>query len=325
MSDALFISQSPLQFINNIEAQIKIERGQGLHIIFVRDKQSSDAIESITKLFDIKNYKKYRITKFFRAFFPFFLLSETKADYEKIYFGNTTSYTSFIINKVRPKKLIHVDDGTRTIALLKLDSDSKFYKPPLFRWLDKSYLKNSTFFTYYFSDARRSGKPHIINTLDETRKYSEKLGDLIGVSPAREDQKIFIGSNIIKTYLDIQKAFELLDKEISLKNSIYLMHRYDDESIMSSIAEKYCFQLKKINLPIELYFHHLWQKNKPGVWTFGSTAIDTLTLLSPETHFNVARLDPNRFSKDQLSKAFFDLYSHYQSQENVTLHDLFKK
>lgn len=324
MSNVLFISQSPLQFINNIEAQIKIERGQGRHIIFVRDKQSSDAIESIIDLFDVKHYKKYRITRFFKSLFPLFLFSEIKIDYEKIYFGNTTSYTSFIINKIHPKRLIHVDDGTRTIALLKLHSDSEFYKPPLFHWLDKGYLKNSTFFTYYFSDARSSGRPYIINTLDETRKYSEKLGSLIGVNPAREDQKILIGSNIIKTYLDIYEAFELLDKKINLENSIYLMHRYDDESIMSRIAEKYCFQLKKINLPIELYFHHLWQKNKPSVWTFGSTAIDTLTLLSPETHFNVAKLDPNRFSKDQLRKGFCDLYSHYQSQTNITLHDLFK-
>ncbi|SOB76686.1 hypothetical protein SAMN04488490_2396 [Marinobacter sp. LV10R510-11A] len=322
MDNILYISQSPLQLINNIEAYLKLEKSHGKHLIFVRDDQSMEAIESIIDLFDLKNFIKYKINKSFKFLFPFILSTEARTNYQKIYFGNTTSYTSFLINKIKPRELIHVDDGTRTINLLQLDDNSNFFRKPILRFLNKSYLKKSTFFTYYSQQAKDSKKTCIENTLSETSHNISKLKNLKKMVPASQNQKIFIGTNILSSYENIEQIFDQLDTQVGLEDCIYLMHRYDDASLMSSLAQRYNFQAFKINLPIELYFLYLWKKNQPSVWTFGSTAIDTLTLISPETKFNIIKLNKDGFAKSTLGESFKHLYEHFEHNPMVTLHEL---
>lgn len=322
MNNILYISQSPLQLINNIEAYLKLEKGHGKHLIFIRDDQSMEAIESIIDLFNLINFKKHNINKSFKLLFPFILSTEARTNYQKIYFGNTTSYTSFLINKIRPKEIVHVDDGTRTINLLQLGENSNFFEKPILRTLDKSYLKRSTFFTYYSQQAKKSGKNYIENTLSETSDHIAKLKHLENMAPANSNQKLFIGTNILSSYKNIEQVFEQLDAQIGLKNCIYLMHRYDDDLLMNSLAKQYKFQTFKINLPIELYFSYLWQKKQPSVWTFGSTAIDTLTLISSNTKFNIIKLNKDRFTKSNLGESFHHLYEHFEHNPMVTLHEL---
>lgn len=322
MNNILYISQSPLQLINNIEAYLQLESSHGRHLIFVRDEQSMEAIDAILELFSLKNFQKYRIKKTFRLFFPLILRNEARKNYQKIYFGNTTSYTSFLINKINPEELVHVDDGTRTLGLLGLHSNSEFFRKPLLGFLDKSYLRRSTFFTYYFKQARSFKKPYIKNTLSEVNRHIRQLKNIDRMVPAKESQKIFIGTNILRNYKNIENIFDKVDKEFGLKDSIYLMHRYDDSALMDSLAKRYDFKALKINLPLELYFGYLWQKNQPGVWTFGSTAIDTLTLISPETRFNVITLNSDGFLKPGLGEAFQELYEHLKHNPMVVLHTL---
>lgn len=322
MSEILYISQSPLQLINNIEAYLSLEGRHGNHLIFVRDQQSMEAIDSIIALFDIKSYKKQKINKFFKLLFPFSLSRETRTNYQKIYFGNTTSYTSFLINKIKPRKLIHVDDGTRTISLLQLNENSIFFKKPALSLLNKSYLKKSIFFTYYTQQAEAFNRPFIENTLNEVSRHIRQLKCLKNMVPAERKQKIFIGTNILRSYEGIEEVFQKLDTQIGLKDSIYLMHRYDDDLLMNSLAQRYNFQAFKVNLPIELYFGYLWQKSQPSVWTFGSTAIDTLTLISPETEFNIIKLNKEGFNKPKLGEAFHEIYEHFEHNPKVTLHEL---
>lgn len=322
MSEILYISQSPLQLINNIEAYLSLEKCHGNHLIFVRDEQSMEAIDSIIVLFGLKNYKKQKINKFFKFLFPFFLSTEARKSYRKIYFGNTTSYTSFLINKINPRELVHVDDGTRTISLLQLDENSNFFRKPALSFLDKNYLKKSVFFTYYTEQSKNSKKQCIKNTLNGVSHHVFQLKHLKEMVPASQNQKIFIGTNILKTYKNIEQVFDQLDTQIGLKDSIYLMHRYDDALFMNSLAQRYDFQVFKINLPIELYFGYLWKKNKPNIWTFGSTAIDTLTLISPETKFNIIKLNKDSFTKPTLGEGFHNLYEHFKHNPMVTLHEL---
>jgi hypothetical protein len=322
MDNILYISQSPLQLINNIEAYLKLENSHGKHLIFVRDNQSMESIESIIDLFNLTNFKKYNINKFFKSLFPFILRTEARIKYRKIYFGNTTSYTSFLINKIKPKELIHVDDGTRTINLLQLNENSNFFRKPILGFLDKSYLNKSLFFTYYSQQARNSKKDYIENTLSEASYKISKLKHLKEMVPANRNQKIFIGTNILRSYENIEQVFDQLDTQVGLEDCIYLMHRYDDALLMNSLAKQYNFQTFKINLPIELYFSYLWQKNQPSVWTFGSTAIDTLTLISTETKFNIIKLNKDGFTKPILGESFQHLYEHFEHNPMVTLHEL---
>lgn len=323
MADILYISQSPLQLINNIEASLSLESGNGKHLIFIRDIQSSEAINSILKLLAPNNYTKYKVNKLLKLFYPLILGAETQAGYRKIYYGNTTSYTSFLINKIKVKDLVHVDDGTRTISLLQLGGNASVFKKPALKVLDKSYLMRSKFFTYYTRQAKDAGKAYIKNSLSEVGSRIAQLKDLESMVPANQNQKIFIGTNILKSYKEIEKVFENLDKHIGLNDCIYLMHRYDDELFMEAQAQRYKFRAFKINLPIELYFKYLWQRNQPSVWTFGSTAIDTLTLLSPETRIHVIKLDEKEFKKPSLGDSFFKLYEHLKNNPMVSLHDFF--
>lgn len=322
MNKILHISQSPLQLINNIEASLKLEHGKGKHIIFLRDKQSEEAIKSIVELFNLKNYELHKLNKKFKLLFPLLLWGETKVNYQTIYFGNTTSYTSFLINKINPKRLIHVDDGTRTISLLQLKPDAKFFKSPFIKSLDKNYLKRSSFFTYYSLHAREAGKPYVNNDLSEVSRKLSKLKKLRTLYPAKPNQKIFIGTNILGTYIGIEDVFDHLNKKVGLKDCIYLMHRYDHEPLVESLAQKYGFNAYKINLPIEAYFGYLWNRSRPSVWTFGSTAIDTLSLISPDTHFDIMMLDTDGFTKPGLGDSFQSLYQHFGKSPKVRLHNL---
>ncbi len=321
MDDILYISQSPLQLINNIEASLSLESGNGKHLIFIRDKQSLEAINAILKLLTPNNYAKYEVNKLLRLFFPLILRAETQAGYRRIYFGNTTSYTSFLINKIKAKDLVHVDDGTRTIGLLQLDGNESIFKRPALKIFDKSYLMRSNFFTYYARQAKDAGRSYIKNSLSEVGSRIAQLKNVESMVPANHAQKLFIGTNILKAYKGIERLFEDLDRHIGLNDCIYLMHRYDDESFMEAQAQRYKFKAFKINLPIELYFNFLWQKNEPSVWTFGSTAIDTLTLLSPKTRIHVIKLDGNRFKKTSLGDGFLKLYEHLEDNPMVSLHD----
>lgn len=320
--DILYISQSPLQLINNIEAYLELEESQGKHLIFIRDQQSMESLNTIIEIFKLQNVQKISITKWFKIFFPLILRQQAKWQYTKIYFGNTTSYTSFLINQNKPKNLVHVDDGTRTLQLLKLNAKSNFFKKPIFKFLSKTYLNNSVFFTYYDQQANSLNRPYIKNSLSMVSKYILQLDRLQHLVPAQTGQKIFIGTNILQTYKNIEDVFAQINTQIGLKDSIYLMHRYDDELLMQKLAQRYDFQVMKINLPIELYFGYLWQKNQPSVWTFGSTAIDTLTLIHPSTKFNVIKLNTNKFTKPILKRNFNDLYTHFSTYSMVAFHDV---
>lgn len=317
MQNILYISQSPLQLVNNIEASLLLEKNRGKHIIFIRDKQSNQAIDLIIEEFRLKEFKKYKINKKLKIFFPFLLTKEKKVNYDKIYYGNTTSYTSYLINKIKPEELIHVDDGTRTLYLLGLNDKSKYFEKKLFKSLEKNYLKRSTFFTYYYKEAEQKGKKYIINNLSMAQKVIEQKSYLAQVNPAEKNQKIFIGTNILNDYDGIEKIFKKINDAIELKDSIYIMHRYDDSSKMKVLAEKYDFQAIKINLPIELYFKYLWKKNKPEIWTFGSTALDTLALICPDATFNVIKLNTDRFLKPGLGLAFENIYTHLENMKSV--------
>ena len=316
MKDILFISQSPLQLVNNIEAQHYFNYNHCKHLIFVRDQSSENAINEILKEFEVNDFSIIKINFCIKFFFLLNFL-KYRNRFNTIFFGNTNSFTSYIVNLNKNARTVHVDDGTRTLQLLKLNLKSSFFRRR-FSFLSKKYLLKSEFFTYYYDEAISEKKIAYKNNLFyfKTRELNLSNSEII---PGEKSHKIFIGTNILSTHMDIESEFKKLNDIIGLKHTIYIMHRYDNAILVNRFAMMYEFTALKIDLPLELFFSILWKRNKPLVFSFGSSAIDTLQLIFPDLEVTVFKFNYNLLRNKETAKAFENLFEKYSKNERIKI------
>lgn len=103
---------------------------------------------------------------------------------------------------------------------------------------------------------------------------------------------------------------------------LYLRHRRDDVRKVAELAARYGFESQGFDLPLELVFHHLWSAHRPAVWTFGTTATDTLQSMVEDLTVRVFRLDPAGFATARLAEAFESIYAHYRANPRVEVVEL---
>ena len=321
-NDSLFIGQSPLQALNLAEAYFKFGNRGVFYIVYDKDeikKQASDILETL----GIEDVAFQRRSIMFRIFFPFYItlfyiITLLRHGRPKIvFYGTYTSWASFLINIISPEKTVLIDDGQKTINIItqpKLVGLRKKYIPSPF---SRSYVYRSVFFTYYDRLAEDYGLSTTRNSLEEvSRKYAGKIHHRFDIP---ENDIVFIGTNILNTYGNIKEVILSIKKMAGESQIHYFSHRHDNKKILDEIEAEAGIKVVRNDAPIELIFSSIWRKNRPRVWAFSSTAVETLLLLNDELRITVFRLKPDRFQNQKTAEAFESIYSQYLKDRRITL------
>jgi hypothetical protein len=181
--------------------------------------------------------------------------------------------------------------------------------PLLLAW---RYVDEAELFTFYDALARRHGRRARPNRLASVGAQLMTEGGA-RVPPAGGDDILFIGTNVLATYAPFGQAMAAVMRAADGRRLLYLRHRRDDVAKVAALAAKYGFESHGFDLPLELVFHHLWAAHRPAVWTFGTTATDTLQPMYGDLAVRVFRLDPAGFTSTRLAAAFDSIYAHYRA------------
>ena len=322
MKNTLALIHTPLQLINAIEATLFFEKDT-FYLCFSRNPENTKILKNIFELFEIKSFQIIKINSFFKLTYLFSLIKKIEKITIKpscIIHGNYTGWTSHIINSTSPNELIHVDDGFKTTKILTRPHEVGVFKKSILKTLSKEYMQRTHFFTYYSQLANSNGKLSTQNYLSYIQNHL-KTFDLEFLNISEQIYPIFIGTNILKLCYSIEDIFAFLSTRLG-KNFLYIMHRYDDPVLVNKLAKKYDFTAVKFSLPIELVFKILWDKNKPSVWSLGTSAIDTLQLINSDLYVNILQIDIANFKNNYLQSYHRSLYSTFTNNSRIFLHKL---
>lgn len=321
-NNALFIGQSPLQILNLIEASFKFEERGLFYVVYDKEeikKQASDILESL----GIERVIFQRRSLIFRIFFPLYitllyiriLLRQGRP--KTIFYGTYTSWASLLINIISPERTVLVDDGQKTINIVtrpNLVGLKRRYTPSPF---SRSFVYRSVFFTYYDKLAEDHGLSTIRNNLEYvSQRYSGKTYRQFDIS---ENDIIFIGTNILSAYKNIKEIISSIKVKADGGQIHYFSHRHDNRKVLEDLETDIGIKIVKNDIPIELVFSSIWRKNKPRVWAFSSTAVETLLMLNDGLEITVLRLNPSGFSSPKMAEAFESTYRQYRKEPRITL------
>ncbi len=130
---------------------------------------------------------------------------------------------------------------------------------------------------------------------------------------------LFIGTHIEHTYGPFERDLARVVVEAGHRPLTYALHRRDDEQRMRELGRRLGFEVVRFDLPLELVFNQLWLAHRPQVWTFGTTATDTLLAMHAELRVRVFRLEPGSFTRARTGEAFASIYAHQESDPRVDL------
>lgn len=327
--NSLFIAQTPLQLLNCIEASKKYNE-KGIYVLFYDCDENYRRMLKLVDLFDVLNVHYYRLTSTFRMLFPLILLFKfkqykSKQKFNRIYFGTYASWASFLINYLDVNETILVDDGHKTVGIIKNPKLMGLYKKKWPKFLDKKYVQESRLFTIYSSFGTENGWSCDENNLKFVTEYFNQHNSQLSFSANLMDEhkiQIFIGSNVS----DKCNAFDDHVKVIAEKarnegkKLFYIMHRYDDEKRLFALADSLNFTCIKYDLPLELLFSSIWDQENE-VWSHGSTAVDTLQLIYRSLNARIFQMPLDTLKSDFQKEAFSNLYLYYQEKEQIALDD----
>lgn len=322
--NAFFIGQSPLQILNLAEASFNFKEYGLFYIVYDKEeirKQISEILEAL----EIKSAIFQRRSLAFRVLFPFYMISlyakilARQGRPHSVFYGTYTTWASFLINIIRPKETILVDDGQKTINIITnpiLAGLKERYLPTPF---SRNFVRRSTFFTYYDKIASTYGLRTRQNRLRNISiKYAKNEPHAFGIS---NNDLIFIGTNILSGYTDITRIMALIKEKANGKAIYYFPHRRDSKEVLDFFASNLGIHVIEKSLPIELTFSSIWRSNRPEVWAFSSTAVDTLLMLNDELRVSVFRLNPKGFHNKNTANAFESIYQQYLAEPRITLID----
>ena len=321
-NSALFIGQSPLQILNLIEAAFKFEQ-RGLFYVVYDKEEVKNQVSDILETLGIENVIFQRRGVIFRIFFPFYitllyikiLLQQGRP--RTIFYGTYTSWASLLINIISPERTVLIDDGQKTINIVahpNIVGLKKRYTPNPF---SRSFVYRSIFFTYYDKLAEDHGLSTVRNNLEYvSQKYSGKTHRQFDIP---KNDIIFIGTNVLSAYRNIKEVISSIKKKAGNGQIHYFSHRHDNKKVLEELENEIGIRVVKNDAPIEIVFSSMWRKNKPRVWAFSSTAVETLLILNDELRITVFRLDPEKFQNQKTAEAFESIYRQYLKEPRITI------
>lgn len=317
---AFFIGQSPLQILNLVEAS----RAYGLRgpMLVVYDEHAiRSQIESLLSRLSVDQVTYQRRSLLFRMCFPLLLAlryARLRGRVDTVFFGTYTSWASFLVLLLRARRHVLIDDGQKTINIITAPQLVGLTERRTRSILSRAYVAEAELFTFYDDLARRHGRRARPNRLASVAAELVQ-GGIERVEPAGHGDIVFIGTNVVDSYGPFEDAMRHVMALAAGRRVLYLMHRRDDATRIAKLAGELGFEARRFALPLELVFHHLWSTHRPSVWTFGTTATDTLQAMEPTLNVRVFRLDRAGFRSTRLADAYDSIYAHYAAADRVEL------
>jgi hypothetical protein len=320
---SLFIGQSPLQILNLVEASRAYGK-QGPLLIVYDTEEIRAQIESLLQRLGVSEYTFRRRNLWFRMTFPLtlglrFLRLRDRVD--TVFFGTYTSWASFLVNLLKPGRHVLVDDGQKTITIVTAPESVGLGDNESRSLFSRAYVNDAELFTFYDALASRHGRRAVPNRLASVAGQL-MAGSAAGVPAAGPEDILFIGTHVAHRYAPFDAAMAGIVSLARGRRVLYLKHRRDDPAMIAALADRLGFEVLSFDLPLELVFHRLWAPHRPAVWTFGTTATDTLQAMYEDLEVKVYRLDPAGFTTHKLRDAFEGVYRHYAENPRVELLEL---
>ena len=271
--ETLFIVASPLQCLNAFEAA-KYFNTDKLDILLLIDGNlaNQQQMESVINELEIKaNISYITIPKnnnvVSRLFFLRNLKPKRPRNYDYVIVGHFRSiYQAVLANSYKGHQ-IFVDDGTRTINDIHFLDINGFasieyrLKDMIYRLFSvKPFLisKTYTFFTYYASKVSPGSHVKIIKNNFDTLKKAATRKEI-----KKKEKVAFVGQSLVDSNLiSLENYLELIegidryysDKYGEKKIVEYYVHRNESPEVENQIRERFGWQIKRNNLPLELHF-----------------------------------------------------------------------
>ena len=223
-----------------------------------------------------------------------------------------SDFSLLIFNKLKPKKIILLDEGTASFRIARDRMNYDLHKNK--RSLIKTVIYNNsicfpdtiTFFSQY---------EFIIPKQDRLVRYKFTKKNILG--KLKDDTVMILGTSMVETNLiSLDYYLYLLKRIVSSiksKNIVYYPHRKENKNKLK-IIEKIVDETMKNNTPFEYYYEN--EKNIPGkIISFASPVLTNLLSrynLCPE--LVVCKFDINKLSLDKdIYKLIYDSYSKNKS------------
>jgi hypothetical protein len=316
---ALLIGQSPLQVLNLLEAA-EADGVEGRLLIPWSDPLSREATERLLALLGPlpATFLPLRGAAGLATPLRLALVAlRLRGRVSRVYFGTYTSWVSFLVNLLGAKEHVLVDDGQKTINILTAPHLVGLGRERAWPF-SRDFVRTAELFTFYDELAAEHGRRARPNRLV---RLSERLrGAGAGAAePLDGDGVVFIGTHIEDTYGPFEEHLARVLTAADGRPVTYVLHRRDDEGRMRELGRRLGFHAVRFELPLELVFNQLWRPHRPEVWTFGTTAIDTLLAMHEDLRVRVFRLEPGAFTRPRTGEAFASIYRHHEGVARVDL------
>lgn len=296
--DNLYIVRSPLQIINCLEAieYFNLENNI-LVLIYNNTDNTNSQMEKIASMYSWKEVIRVNQEKKKSKMLDYVKLIKQlkKKAYNYVFFSNYGSVQRIILSNLNMQNLYFVDDGVETLnryqEIFVKDGINKFRLKLARFWLFrlKTSIKNKINFFTYFDLEPFDGSEVIKNDLDNFQnKYLKDM---------EHDNNIYIlGQPLVKSgLLKTEHYFEYIDLLVNKYNQkiVYIPHRTEVISDRLKSYENENFEIRDINMPVELYF--LENGIYPNhIISFLTTAFFTLKKLYHDTKLSYIYIPRNR-------------------------------
>lgn len=317
-AEALCIGQSPLQLLNLVEAAHH-DRVRATYLMVCDSAAQQAGCMRLLKHLGVERAHVYSRTAWFRAMYPALLgmqAAQLRGKAHTVYFGTWTSWAAFLTNAVKAPRHVLVDDGQKTINLLRaphlVGMAPRWYRRG--PW-SKDYVARAELYTYYDELAQACGRVARPNRWLHVRHALHGLVAAQDPLPARSI--LFLGTNVTTQHAGFEGALQRVLDHAQGRPLVYWMHPADDGRYLDVLAKRLGFTVRSSEWPVELVFEQVWMPQRPEVWSFGTTATDVLQALHPDLVVSVHPLALDGFRNTTMAAAFAQIYEHYRQAPRV--------
>ncbi|MFC6670329.1 hypothetical protein [Marinobacterium aestuariivivens] len=315
----LFVSRTPLQLLNCIEARDRFHgTGSTPNVLLLTYRKPAD-LALCEPLLDggWNRVIRFRLNAFSRYCYPLLLwraLADSRIDH--YYSAWLKHLHAHIFNTWRPARTLLIDDGNEVLIQSSRIEKGELFGMQKASWLDRLLRRRRSiaadvrpaYFTLYELPWVPAGR-HILN---DYRALREKGGQL-----ERRDLVLFIGSNTHPKHIRDAAVFTGLLRRVRThfgdRRLLYVLHRYEDAQRVRALAEPLGFEVVRFDSILECVpLAEGWLPQE--VATFNSSAADTLHQLYglPVTVFEIAldRLGPDS-NRDKWQQLYRELAARH--------------
>lgn len=316
----LYVSRTPLQLLNCIEARDRFHRDAGAaNVLLLTYRKPADRRLS-EQLLDNSwdRIVHLQINLFSRYFYPA-LLPLKLGRHSRINFYYTAwlkHLHAHIFNTWHPAHTRLIDDGNEILSLSTRLEQGKLFADRPTPWLDRLLRRRRAVAAdtrpEYFSLYALPWVPperHVLNDYRMLRAKSKHL--------AQRDLVLFIGSHTYPKHVQDPLIFQGLLQRVRThfgnRKILYVLHRYEDARCIKPLTESLGFEMIRFDTILECVpLIQGWLPRE--IATFNSSAADTLRQLYdlPVTIFEIAlsRLGPNS-DRDKWRQLFGELAARH--------------